>query len=694
MPTTVAMVRALTPDGAKDARYPQRILADSSSSESLDIKDILAGYDCEYLPDLSLILPSISDETLSFDEVPPFPSDAKPPLYINVFDELPAEPQPQFNRFSTHERIKATLAAPIGSRVRVMLMEPIRAEQWVHTIQPTPAPGHVPWREDNYEDNEVYDFPLLPWKAEGSLYNPTDFHKRLASYHPERPPRGKEVYDYRSPLTPTDPAGQYKGDPHSCPNERVNASEHLVKALDNSQEVSIPTIMISNSTAIIPFSLESSQSLTRAPLAVRRGQKVPTPLTLNGPRLQDDPYPDVPTPFLGSPSSSSPSFDFASSTSAFSMGLEAMCADLRQRCPDFRAPSPTPPETPKEQEHAWHDVAGASPGVASPEDEWKFAQDLLVKYGDRHPPPLESPPPVPCGDTLTGTADLNFSWATSPTLIDSVEQSPVTPDMRQMRRKTVIIETPLQSRMQPIRAQAPSSQDDHDPLPFESPSRISFSCACQSTPASSRPSSSASMRPVKGILKEKKRVRFSMAPTSVECPSGVLHHDNKDADGAAQSSSGKLIRRSALSRPKSPLRQSFAATGSDVFQDSPTIVQEPVSVPKHPALRSITRNSARSPSPQTPAVTSMILADQQRAPLRSLNTHQSLPAKRNSNAVFVDQRKRSTVATSDIGRPKRLLKTASAQGHLQDENNASRRESSSRSRMPVPFRSILTKLRA
>lgn len=125
------MVRALTPDGAKDARYPQRILADSSSSESLDIKDILAGYDCEYLPDLSLILPSISDETLSFDEVPPFPSDAKPPLYINVFDELPTEPQPQFNRFSTHERIKATLAAPIGSRVRVMLMEPIRAEQWV-----------------------------------------------------------------------------------------------------------------------------------------------------------------------------------------------------------------------------------------------------------------------------------------------------------------------------------------------------------------------------------------------------------------------------------------------------------------------------------------------------------------------------------------------------------------------------------
>ncbi|KAJ3756945.1 hypothetical protein F5878DRAFT_526698, partial [Lentinula raphanica] len=65
-----------------------------------------------------------------------------------------------------------------------------------------------------------------------------------------------------------------------------------------------PSLIVSNSQCVIPLSLESAGSLHSAPktLAARRGNKslALAPLTIKTGAA--DPYPSVPTAFLGSPS--------------------------------------------------------------------------------------------------------------------------------------------------------------------------------------------------------------------------------------------------------------------------------------------------------------------------------------------------------------------------------------------------------
>ncbi|TFY62131.1 hypothetical protein EVJ58_g4053 [Rhodofomes roseus] len=291
----------------------------------------------------------------------------------------------------------------------------------------------------------------------------------------------------------------------------------------------------------------------------------------------------------------------------------------------------------------------------------------------------------------------------SVTLVDIMEAgspatpSPPTPDVdpKRQRRRTVIIErspSPRVSSLLPTEAQHTKEElAEQEPVPFEPPAGGHLSCtAChQSFLAPSRPTSTASMRPAKGILKPKKSVRFSMVPECVEAPVECEEVQKQDT---ARSRSGSVP---PVSTPRKILsRRSYAPQTSTSPDKSHTKENEPTTWPRHPALRAMARHTTDMTSPQTP--TPAILTDEQRGPLRALNVRQSLPAKRSSTAVQDEQPARKSIAVGDIGKPRRLMKSVSTYTAKADpESVAAKRQSSpTKSRMPVPLRNIFTKMRS
>ena len=511
----------------------------------------------------------------------------------------------------------------------------------------------------------------------------------------------------------------------------------------------VPTIMLSNSTAAMPLPLESAQSVSQlasAPLALaaRRGRAGPPPIPLPSlPVPASDIYPGIPTPFKGSPSAYSPKFEFSDPTSDFSMDLEAMCQDLRLRCPPLAPPSPmfdirTDP------------LANTTPVLASStsagSDEWDFARELLETHIERplsssvgHTPfrPTSSEP-TECASPEFGTpnSSSDTSWGTDPTLTNSPqlgqqlpsvleeeeeELKPMKPAVtselpKQQRRRTVIIETPRNSVVgatRPVRmtidlshladedASAPEPATEE--IPFERPPSAAPTTASdvQNIRESHiRPISSASMgRPVRSILKtrEKKSVRFSELPDKHEYTGERELESIFEVDGLDESDVQDITRentkcnggrkRAATTPGFKSRRKSTAAeaNGAEMGQS------KQAGFPKHPAVRSLVRSST-----PTPIVKG------------GKSGHLSMQADRN-------------IDKAQIGRPRRLTGVPSARSSLpadtgnaknglrkkqsKDENSwrkstfgspseksPDRPMSMQKSRMP--FKSILTKLRS
>ena len=359
----------------------------------------------------------------------------------------------------------------------------------------------------------------------------------------------------------------------------------------HSASLLVPTIMVSNSTAALALPLESSSNLHShqdVPLAIRRGKKPPPVLTLDQaeePNMLEsadsNSYPDIPSAFLGA-SPTSPSFNRvkAGEPSKFDMGLSTMCSSLK-------ALVPPPPFTPTEAEHQpplhpppslepetrWATVAAAQLPDAD-DEEWRFAQDLIVEWQEgkgRSGPactPASSPPHM---DAYTGIGlpIMDASGKGSPASTSAgprtdqnkpkvdiqqpAVQSP--PSVKQSRRKTVIIQAPDGDiQISPGNADRPAKSgklcspsgdrsidfllDEFDePVPFEIPSSVPLSAPASFegsffTPPNSRPTSTATASsaglPIRGILKEKKSVRFSAVPSLYEYAARI--HDEASAD--------------------------------------------------------------------------------------------------------------------------------------------------------------------
>ncbi|RPD64113.1 hypothetical protein L226DRAFT_533429 [Lentinus tigrinus ALCF2SS1-7] len=592
----------------------------------------------------------------------------------------------------------------------------------------------------------------------------------------------------------------------------------------------VPTITVSNSSAVLPVSLESSQNLHHElPLAVRRGKNPPPALSLCKSAINADPYPDIPSAFLGSPSPGcqSPTFRFSSGDpSQFTMGLSAMCNSLKALVPPppFTPTECDPPRPKMKPETRWGMVSSAQlPEVD--EDEWAFAQDLVVEWHASRSLRAEiSPPPSPAGElpyageVATPITEGFISPVSSPpALSDSPsgessdgDQPPQTPaNVKQLRRKTVIIQAPESDasssvelekvgKVQKIDKLIPSAAhrvvellpDDFDqPVPFETPAWTQAPALAPAsvngvlpTPPVSRPFSTSSAKlPVRGILKEKKSVRFSSVPSLHEYSVNDEQHSAREVlseqpDGLrpctlafrrhlepANHPGDKHASLTAAPLRSSPLRECHSATSSGPDGDSsapkhqPYVTSPPTTplpptpssrpggtMAKHPAVRALARrpqayrSSAASNrgsgeggavvgAPELQPPTPVLLEAHRRAPLKSINIRQRMPIQRKPDVLIPVKRAPPSMHDTHVPGARRTSKPREQENfsarvapglanlrHQRDENarrrsgwvakedacggapmhsSAGVRNSSGSSRMPVPLRSILTKLR-
>ncbi|KAI0330932.1 hypothetical protein GY45DRAFT_1323067 [Cubamyces sp. BRFM 1775] len=784
------------------------VMVSADSTATLDLQDLLSSLSGENLLSTSLSVLSASGSTHSFDDVPPFPATSKPSIFVPELGDSLLRPKAAGSNFPiSDDRLRTTV--PTAPRLKLMMLEPASVAGWIASVPSALGPPCA-------QDEKLMDMDAaqsLLWIAEGSMFSPQEF-SALRRQH-----ASITASESSSSTSPSDwDASDCSGDLTLISIEAsvssiscsISENENLcikVQEKDASVQLLVPTIMVSSSTAVLPVSLESSQNLSRElPLAVRRGKKPPPALSLGQPSKADhdksrDSYPDIPTPFLGSPTTCTPTIDVSSTAPTSEISLSAMCADLRSRLPP-------PPFTPTEA--AAPPLTDTSVGncdlvessrfsVSSDldDEEWAFAKDLVIGWRAGKGFRMElSPPPSPAGELpYTSEPDsptIDAPFAEMPVATEAEVPTPAQTNVKLSRRKTVIIQAPEPSlekteKMEKTRSIVAGSEADmlstdfHDPVPFETPGLASSApaavvadCDCQPPRdlPTSRPSSTASMKPMRGILKEKKSVRFSTVDLLHEYSSSTQSppaHHRVDAGATANRRSSpsvqpgpepsvraQRITLTAAVHKNSPLRESYSpashrpselADHRPLSQNSATGESHRSSLfpartmAKHPAVRALARTSSSpisntstplrmagsgidgavvgAPGLQPP--TPLLLQEQRRAPLRSINAQQSMPVERRPDALIpVKATRRSllsnskdkaggNVPTSPI--TKRALRTASipaAPRQEQDENvrrrsQAVHREgsygvptptgSAGKSRMSAPLRSILTKLR-
>ncbi|KAH9884799.1 hypothetical protein C8Q73DRAFT_349537 [Cubamyces lactineus] len=781
-----------------DTSSYSEVIVSADSTATLDLQDLLSSLSGDNLLSTSLSLLSASGSSHSLDDVPPFPTSSRPSIFLPELGDSLLGPKSANSNFSTgDDRLRTTV--PTGPRLKLMMLEPASVAGWIASV---PSALKPPCAQEEELMNAAADSPL--WVPEGSMFSPQAFALRRRQHasitasdsSSSTSPSDWDVSDCSEDLTLISIEASVSS--ISC---SISENENLcikVQETDTSVQLIVPTIMVSNSTAILPVSLESSQNLTRElPLAVRRGKKPPPALSLGQPlKASDrDSYPDIPTPFLGSPTTCTPTVEVSSTALTSEISLSAMCADLRSRLPP-------PPFSPTQ--FAAIPLADTSVGSCDlvdssrlsissdmDDEEWAFAKDLVIGWRGGKGFRMElSPPPSPAGElpyaSEPDSPTIDVSFGDIPVTTDEEVSMPTQTNVKLTRRKTVIIQAPEPSleKMEKTRSVLAGSEADmlcgdfHEPVPFETPVPAPSSPVaavpnddCQLTHGlpNSRPSSTASMKPTRGILKEKKSVRFSTVDLLHEYTSSThppLSHHRADAGatvdrrstpsvqpGSEPSVRAQRITLTAAVHKNSPLRESYspASHRPNKVADQRPLSQSPATrepqrsslfpartMAKHPAVRALARTSSPpisntstplrmagsgidgavvgAPGLQPP--TPLLLQEQRRAPLRSINAQLSMPVERKPDVLIPVKATRRSLLSKDKGGDvsispitKRVLRTASipAAPRQEQNENARRRSqatprersygaptptgSAGKSRMSAPLRSILTKLR-
>ncbi|KAG6910019.1 hypothetical protein DXG01_013741 [Tephrocybe rancida] len=187
----------------------------------------------------------------------------------------------------------------------------------------------------------------------------------------------------------------------------------LAKEKDKLNSSEPPALIVSDSHQSFPLSNEPSAQ-TRpdvlAPLATRRGRRLLPPLALAD-KVDKDPYPSIPTAFLGSPSAYSPKFECATTGDGPSLDLEHMVTNLRSQCIFPRTPDQPSPQSPVGSPLSEMSFAAASDQGNSSDDDWAFATSFLGEFGNQvadlksDPASRELKPTSLCGELRPG-ADI------------------------------------------------------------------------------------------------------------------------------------------------------------------------------------------------------------------------------------------------------------------------------------------------
>lgn len=117
------MTSLVSPDVS---RQQCRILPARGSCSSIDLNSLCPlGSSLDNLLSYSLLLPSSTTDSLSLRNVPPFPTHAVPPLYLNAFEDLPRK-RPADPKWTSD----AVITIPTSPRLRNTMMEAICIDWW------------------------------------------------------------------------------------------------------------------------------------------------------------------------------------------------------------------------------------------------------------------------------------------------------------------------------------------------------------------------------------------------------------------------------------------------------------------------------------------------------------------------------------------------------------------------------------
>ncbi|KAL0577910.1 hypothetical protein V5O48_004075 [Marasmius crinis-equi] len=622
-----------------------RIKTPSTSSSSI------SSIDLDAIPFANC---SLMSESLSLDTVSTQSDTSTPPIPHGCMVPMSSFLSTGNSGILLEERGKATTTIPTPPRLRTMLKENLCIERWSEMIRATSgAPGHTPW--GNIGECEEVD-----WIAEGSIHPQDSFHEALVEARSRR-----EAFS--SPLTESKAVPDSQDRMKKRQRRKTNC-ESFRKALVFEREITLntggevkrwslqvpavdmspdmvdvmlelrrlnsffkeepeelasipPALMISNSHSAMALSLPSTASFQTSPapktLAVRRGNRPLPPLLTKSEVpgiLEVDPYPGIPTAFLGTPaapqfghlqkqqSNSKPSGDFKDMISS----LRSQCATLQVR-PSLRAAHLDESES----THA------DCPAGLDEEDEWSFARPLLQKYGDQlshdpHSRPKGRPASVNTSNATTVSAGAADSGATSaqdsytcPRPLDHDSLTTITPpfDTETNRHPSILpTDSSDSSGIFP-------SMEKNDQLDGLSSTEDEYTCRRFTPPPS--PSPSLSLRSIspynaspiipspRGILKRCKSVRFAESP--IEDEGGVSY----------------TIREVQVERPSPALARH--SLGSSVQQSVPR--KRPSTLRSTPAYN-INRNKTLRqstpintiPATESQATTSLHAAGRQKSP--------------------------------------------------------------------------------
>ncbi|KAJ6515132.1 hypothetical protein C8R47DRAFT_504531 [Mycena vitilis] len=595
----------------------------------------------------SLTLSSLSSSTSS---TPPIPAGCMVPLATIIGHH---EGPTMLRLPPSRKTSKATLTSPTPPRLRTMLKEKLLVETWLDGVA-FDSSDHTPW-------GGIDTAEPICWKSEGSIYSPQAFKTKmaLARRHDTPEPKDRERTPTISITGPSAPSRR-----SSNRNALVFEREIILRSGGQSTRLSLqassnamdpgvaemiselqdlntffkeqeanarptapppPSLIVSNSHFSLPVSLESSGNLTPGvplALAARRGKKMLPPLSLRQSSAEDDEYPSMPTAFLGSPSTYSPQFEFASHPNRPSMDLQQMVTSLRSQCASID--SDTPPDGARDR------------GAGREEDEWAFADGLLDKYSSRRvdsdfvKKPLRADMVDYAEESLTNSP----SPSTRPGSINAPPSTPLPPRPSQRTSVRSILKSSKSVRfaslpndrpdsieispvVAPRRSLGPSSPPSRRPLPTRP---RSHSTARSTIPAPLR-SPPLKSTPARRRLSDPKRAK---APT-VSSPSASPASSPAVPQTATPT---RMQPKKALGSGRHSLSRVFAST-SATKENKPSSPNSPTDTP--PPSRSrwtlnenvLRRASIAVPGPQTPTPTSSPAPTQKTrmpVPLRNILT--------------------------------------------------------------------------
>ena len=454
-----------------------------------------------------------------------------------------------------------------------------------------------------------------------------------------------------------------------------------------------PALMVSNSDSSVPLLLDSIGESPLA-LAVRRGQKMPPPLSFK--REEQDLYPSIPTAFLGSPSTYSPKLEFVNRYGDQSMDLEDMVANLRSHCSAIDGSSSRPPSSlGQTQMNGLSTHSETDRAAVEVENEWAFANNLLETYGGKthcdtgfSPDSNRFPLPSPSESLLQNSStDIDSESATG-----ASDQSPDTSveSIDLCHTQTIIQPRQYYSK---TTASPPSNPAPSTLLPLR-PTLIS----------------PTSPKFTRGILKRCKSVRFASLPSRRASPPCVSKSPVTVSRCSTSTSIGTPF------HGPSPLRSHFAPqTGPRSLRTTPhtppvsqaaASTRAPLASGKKPVLTPTPAGRSQSTLTPTAASTKRVTAhtfpfrrpvakQSPEAPGKpprqtksSLGRHslgkliRTSPGKGKENKASDSPPPDSRYSTLDENV---LRRSASAAGHIETGTN--------KSRMPVPLRNIFTRFK-